>query len=64
VLPGLQSLFGSLAGTPLTPETLLADTVTEIVRQLDPAGAVTARPLWTPIMTWPLPRAPIMSCGS
>jgi hypothetical protein len=42
VLPGLQSLFGGLAGTPLTPETLLADIVTEIVHQLDPTGAVPA----------------------
>jgi len=42
VLPGLQSLFGAIAGVPLTPETLLADTVTEIVHQLDPAGVVPA----------------------
>jgi hypothetical protein len=35
-LPGLPSLFGAIASAPLTPDTLLADTVTEILKVLRP----------------------------
>jgi len=34
-LPGLPSLFGAIAAAPLTPDTLLADTAAEIVKDLD-----------------------------
>jgi hypothetical protein len=33
-LPGLPSLFSAIAGTPVVPDTLLADTLAEIVREL------------------------------
>jgi hypothetical protein len=39
-LPGLPSLFSVIAGTPLTPDTLLQDTRDEIVHALDPQGTV------------------------
>jgi hypothetical protein len=38
-LPGLPSLLGAIAGAPLTPDTLLADTAAEIVKELDRKGA-------------------------
>ena len=40
VLPGLRSLISAIAGTPLEPETLLADIAAEIVNQLDPESVV------------------------
>jgi hypothetical protein len=39
-LPGLPSLFSAIAGNPLRSDTLLADTMDEIVRELDPQRAV------------------------
>jgi hypothetical protein len=39
-LPGLPSLFSAIAGTTLTPDTLVADTAAEIVRLLDPQDVV------------------------
>jgi hypothetical protein len=42
VLPGLPSLFSAIAGQPLRPDTLLHDTASELVRQLDPDELTTA----------------------
>lgn len=39
-LPGLPSLFSAIASTPLTPDTLLADTPAEVIKNLDPDGLV------------------------
>src|SRR5262249_55425448 len=39
-LPGLPSLLAAIAGTPMTPDTLLGQTQEEIVNLLDPEGLV------------------------
>jgi hypothetical protein len=42
VLPGMPSLLSAIAGRPLRPDTLLHDTASELVRQLDPENVVGA----------------------
>lgn len=37
-LPGLPSLVSAIAGTTLTPDTLIADTAAEITKLVDPEG--------------------------
>jgi hypothetical protein len=37
-LPGLPSLLAAIAGAPLVPDTLLADTLDAMVMRLDPDG--------------------------
>jgi hypothetical protein len=39
-LPGLPSLFSAIAGSPLRPDTLVHDTMREVVTGLDPDGVV------------------------
>lgn len=41
-LPGLPSLFSAIAGVPLEPDTLIRDTMTEIISTLDPDEMVIA----------------------
>jgi hypothetical protein len=39
-LPGLPALFSAIAGVPLTPDTLVYDTMAEVIRALDPESVV------------------------
>jgi hypothetical protein len=39
-LPGLPSLFSAIAGAPLEPDTVVHDTMNEVIRGLDPEGLV------------------------
>nr|WP_240948371.1 hypothetical protein [Planosporangium mesophilum] len=55
-LPGLASLFGHLAGTPIEPDTLLADTAATLVRALSGAAGAPVVPAdGATVVTLPAP---------